>query len=172
MGLVFSVANPDDVFVESYARKVRVALEKLFKKQVVLDSQDEPYYSTELGWSGWGLLQERSCDLLGEDALPAFLSMEAWNGCYVPCETKPRAVTIEGQDTPLSIASLAALTVELEAIGKALKLATDNEGLAELAEKYNDDDFIEDDMDVQTFVHLLLAAREAEDRRQALWIVK
>jgi hypothetical protein len=44
--------------------------------------------------------------------------------------------------------------------------------LKQLAEKYQEDDLIDEDMDIQTYGQLLLAAHEAQRRRQVLWVVK
>jgi hypothetical protein len=44
--------------------------------------------------------------------------------------------------------------------------------LKQLAAKYQDDDLIDSDMDIQTYAQLLLAARVAQRRRQVLWVVK
>ena len=61
---------------------------------------------------------------------------------------------------------------ELERVGPALGLATDDDGLARIAAKYADDDSCDDDMEVQAYAQLLLAARQAIARRQPLWVVK
>ena len=98
--------------------------------------------------------------------------MEAWNGCYVPVSTEPTEFTISGHSTPLTVGSLLGLVDELEAVGVALGLPIEDEGLRELAEEHADDEPEDGDMDYQTYAELLLAARVAVRRRQPLWVVK
>lgn len=171
MGLTFSVCNPVDAFIEPFAERVKNTLASHFSG-IVLDSEEEAYFSEELGWSGWRLLQEKAVETVGADRLPHFLSMEAWSGCYVPAETQPGSFEFEGVKTPLAVASLPALVSELEDVGRGLGLPTNDNGLKQLAAKYQDDDLIDDDMDIQTYAHLLLAAHVAQRRHQVLWVVK
>jgi hypothetical protein len=171
MGLTFSVGNPVDAFIEPFAERVKKTLASHYSG-IVLDSDEEAYFSEELGWSGWRLLQDKAIETLGADAVPHFLSMEAWSGCYVPAETQPGSFEFDGEKTPLAVASLPALVSELEGLGKALGLPTDDNGLRKLAVKYQDDDLIDDDMDIQTYAQLLLASHAAQRRRQVLWVVK
>jgi len=99
--------------------------------------------------------------------------MEAWQGVYVPGEADIGFFTFDGHSTPLSVASLDQLIGELEAIGVALGLPTDGADLRSLFLGYrDDDDRCDDDMDIQTYVQLLLSAREAKKRNQPLWVVK
>jgi hypothetical protein len=172
MGLTFTVGNPADAFMEPFAERVRLTLAAHFGDSVVLDSVELAYYSDELGWSGWRTLQERAANALTAQRVPHLLAMEAWCGCYVPADTEPRCFEFDEESTPLDTASLPALVRELEAVGKALGLPTDDAGLAELAERYSDDDLADEDMDIQTYAQLLLAARLAQRRQQVLWVVK
>ena len=167
MGLTLSVGNPVDAFFEPFADRVKRTLASHFSG-IVLDSDEEPYFSEQLGWSGWRLLQEKAIEAIGAERAPHFLSMEAWSGCYVPAETQPGSSEFDGEKTPLAVASLPALVNELEDVGKALDLPVDDKDLKRLAEKYQDDD----DMDIQTYAQLLLAAHVAQRRRQVLWVVK
>jgi hypothetical protein len=172
MGLTFTVGNPSDAFVEPFATRVRGTLEVECEGSVVLDSAEEPYYSQELGWSGWQLLQELASDKVSPEQVPHLLSMEAWSGVYLPSWNRIGALEFDGEPTPLDVASLDSLIEELELVGRALGLATDAEGLKAIAVKYEDDDLVDSDMEIQTYAQLLLAAREAKRRKQPLWIVK
>ncbi len=171
MGLTFTVGNPVDAFVEPFAERVKKTLASHFSG-IVFDSKEDAYSSQELGWSGWRLLQNKAVETVGAVAVPHLLSMEAWSGCYVPAATQPGSFEFEGETTVLAVASLPALVCELENLGRVLGFPTNDEGLKELGAKYEDDDMIDNDMDVQTYVQLLLAAHAAERRRQVLWIVK
>lgn len=172
MGLTFCVGNPADAFVPDYAERVRARLVKAFGRGVVLDGTEEPYFSEEVGWGGWGRLQEAATAAVGAERLPHLLSMEAWNGCFVPVATAPTAFAIAGNSAPLKVGSLPALVNELEAVGAALGLPTNDAGLRALADEHLDDDPIDGEMDYQTFAELLLAAHIATRRKQVLWVVK
>ncbi len=141
---------------------------------MALDSSDDPWYTEELGWSGWAALQERALEFLAPDKIEHFLSMEAWKGAYLPVETVPMSLDdIPGDKTPLKVASLRRLIEELTLIGRALKLPTDTQGLESLAQNcLEDDDLIDEDMEIQTYAQLFLAAYKAVSRDQPLWVVK
>ncbi len=125
MGLTFTVGNPSNAFLEPFAERVRATFDNQFGSRIVLDSDMEPYYSEELGWSGWRLLQERAATALTEERVPSLLSMEAWTGCYLPVDLEPGAYEFEGESTTLAVASLDRLVGELEAVGTALGLPVD-----------------------------------------------
>lgn len=173
MGLTFSVANPTDVFTEPFGSVVADLLRSQFGDSINLASPLDTHYTDELGWSGWRMLQERAVDACGADAIPHFLSMEAWHGVYLPVDTKIRSFEFPDESTPLDVACLDNLISELEAIGAALNLPTDDAALQQLAAKYlEDDDLIDEDLDIQTFAELLPCARLAKQRNQPLWVVK
>jgi hypothetical protein len=174
MALVFTVGNPTDAFMEPHGTAVQKILEARFGRSMALDSSDDPWHTEELGWSGWATLQERALEFLAPDKIEHFLSMEAWKGAYLPVETAPTSLDdIPGDKTPLKVASLPRLIEELTLIGRALKLPTDKQGLESLAQKYlEDDDLIDEDMEIQTYAQLFLAAYKAVSRNQPLWVVK
>lgn len=165
MGLQFCVGSPADVFEEEYASLVASKLQ-------LETAAGEPYYSSELGWSGWELLQERALELLDEDGIPNLLAMPAWKGCYLPNATTVSSVEVDGDDDPLAVASLTGLQRELKALAEVWQKPTDQETLRKLAAHYNEDEYVDDDMDVQTYVQLSLAADEALRRQAVLWVVK
>ena len=167
MGLTLTVGNPSDALTEPFARLVARRLAEVYGPAVVLDSPEPVYLSGELGWSGWGLLQDRAARAVGASSVPHLLSMEAWLGGYIPAPTEPTSFTFKGHPTPLAVASLPALLHELELVGTALGWRTDEANLRVLTTHYDDDE-----MDIQTFAELLLAGRVAERRRQVLWVVK
>jgi hypothetical protein len=174
VALVFAVGNPGDVFMEPHGTAIQKVLEAKFGRSMDLDSSDDPWYTEELGWSGWAALQERALEFLAPDKIEHLLSMEAWKGAYLPVETVPMSLDyIPGDNTPLKVASLRRLIEELTLIGRALKLPTDTQGLESLAQNYlEDDDLIDEDMEVQTYAQLFLAAYKAVSRNQPLWVVK
>ncbi len=172
MGLVFTVGRPVDVFDDSVAELIQHVLEAECADHVALDGGAEPFHSAELGWSGWNLLQERARVALTPEVVPNLLSMDAMHGAYLPGWVEAGAILFEDYPMPLDVAPLEGLITELEQVGPALGLATDDAGLASLAARYADDDRCDDDMEVQTYAQLLLAARQAVARRQPLWVVK
>ena len=173
MGLTFSVANPQDVFSDPFGDVVAETLRSIFGDEMELDSTAAPFCSVELGWSGWRQLQERAAAACGSEAIPHFLSMEAWRGVFLPVETEAGMIQFPDDPTPLSVACLERLIDELEKIGTALDLPTSDDELQKLAARYLDnDDLIDDDMDIQTFAALLPSTRIAKERNQPLWVVK
>jgi len=172
MGLVFSVGNPTDVLTPEYAEQVRSRLTKALGPTVVLDSREEPYSSDECGWGGWVRLQEAAAETIETDRLQHLLSMEAWNGCYVPAAIEPAEFAIEGNSTPLKVGSLPALVAELESVGVALGLPINDDGLRKLAAEHADDEPDDGEMDYQTYAELLQAALVAQRRHQVLWVIK
>ena len=73
---------------------------------------------------------------------------------------------------PFHVISLSALMDALQKFARGASLPTDDVELMQLAAKYlEEDELVEADLDVQTYVQLMLSARQALARRQALWIV-
>ncbi|WP_166826735.1 hypothetical protein [Thalassoroseus pseudoceratinae] len=172
MALVFSVAVPNTMFTEPFASQVADTLRGMFGDDIDFNSQTERH-SDELGWSGWSELQERGVEALGADKLPHFLSMEAWHGCYLPVKTDIGSLEFSDDSPNLDVGALDNLIPELESLGNALSLPTEDSALDELFQKYiEDDDLIDEDMDVQTFTQLLPLARFARAQRLPLWVVK
>jgi hypothetical protein len=172
MGLTFQVGAADQVLLEPGASSVARDLEKLYPGSGAESSERDLWYSLELGWSGWEALQERVNAAVGARGAPHFLSMAAWYGAYLPTTLEPDTVKVDGGETPLSVASLPALIQELQRFGTAAGLPTDPTGLQALADKYEDDDLCDADMDLQTYAQLLQGALIAAARKQPLWIVK
>lgn len=173
MGLTFSVGNGSHVFEEPYGSNLDEAFQEHFSGFISSYPEEEAWYSRELAWSGWESLQQRARETLGASAVPHLLAMPAWKGAYLPVDIEPCSITdVPGEDSHLDLASLDHLIAELEAFGRASGLPLDEAGLQELAAKYNDDDTIDADMDLQTYAQLLLASHEAKRARCPLWIVK
>ena len=173
MGLVFTVGRPACVFDDPVAELMDHVLDAECGEHLAPDGGEaEPFHSGELGWSGWGLLQERARVALAPEEVPNLLSMDAIHGAFLPGWDEAGAILFDDYPMPLDVASLEGLIAELERIGPALGLATDEAGLDRIAARYVDDEARDDDMEIQTFAHLLRAARQAVARRQPLWVVK
>ena len=72
---------------------------------------------------------------------------------------------------PLQVGSLDALLEELRRFASATSLPTDDLELMRLAASYLEDEDPDADLDVQTYVQLMLSAKQASARGQALWVV-
>lgn len=172
MGLTITVGTPEDVFIEDYALIVRNTLMELCGFTISKPGQ-EVWCSGELGWSWWVKLQELASRKLPRKAIPNLLSMEAWNGVFLPEWTEIGSIEFDNQDTPLDVASLDGFVLELETLGAMMAYPTDTKAIGELLEKYNKDDELADaDPEIQMYASLLLAAREALQRSLPLWIIK
>ena len=173
MGLIFTVGRPASVFDDPVAELIQHVLDAECEGHLAPEGGEAtPFHSAELGWSGWNLLQERARVALTAEAVPNLLSMDAIHGAYLPGWDEAGAIVFDDYPMPLDVASLEGLIGELERVGPALGLATDDAGLARIAAKYADDESRDDDMEVQAYAQLLLAARQAVARRQPLWVVK
>jgi hypothetical protein len=175
MGLTFTVGLASTVFMQPFANQVVQELERQLGYSMPEGTPlgDEVYCSEELGWSGWQKLQERATAALGKGNVTNLLAMEAWQGVYLPAPIRPTEVAINGHDAPLQCGSLSALIRELDQFAKAGGLPTEKAGLEELWEKYmEDDDLIDEDMDIQTYVQLMLTAQVAMSHNLPLWVVK
>ena len=60
---------------------------------------------------------------------------------------------------------------ELRRFAAAASLPTDDVELMQLALRYFESDDFDADLDVQTYVQLMLSAKQASARGQALWVV-
>lgn len=167
MSLTFVVGSAADVFPPGLADAVDAALRKAFPS--IAGDGDEPYQSEPVDASGWRLLQQRVMRTL--DVAPQLTTVDAYQAVYVP----PPADHVEHLPVanladPLQVGSLSALVEELRAFAGKAALPTDDVELMQLAAHYLESDF-DKDLDVQTYVQLLLSAKQATARNQALWIV-
>ena len=171
MSLTFVVGSAADVFGPEFARAVDAVLRTRFK--VSNGSSDEAYRSEIVEGGGWGALQFRAADLLGGDAVPQIAGVEAYQAVYIP--SGPQGIEhlpIPNAADPLQVGNLEALLGELRAFAERAELPTDDVELMNLAAKYlEDDEAFDTDLDVQTYVQLMLTAKQASARKQPLWIV-
>ncbi|HYS52442.1 MAG TPA: hypothetical protein VER58_01595 [Thermoanaerobaculia bacterium] len=125
---------------------------------------DEPYRSDEVDVRGWVALQRR---------IPQIAGIDAYQAVFVDAPVKGiEEIVLPNVADPFHVASLSALVDTLQKFAALSSLPTDDVELMQLAAKYLEDDaLIEADLDVQTYVQLMLSARQAVARRQALWIV-
>jgi len=171
MSLTFVVGTAADVFGEQFARAVDSVINTRFPAASRVS--DDVYRSDVVEASGWGALQFRAADLLGGTAVPQIAGVEAYQGVYMPSGPENvEHIEIPNAADPLQVGNLDALIEELRAFATSAELPTDDVELMNLAARYlEDDEAFDSDLDVQTYVQLMLTAKQAAARKQPLWIV-
>ena len=166
MGLTFVVGTATDVFAGDVARAVDQALHSRFAFST---NAEEKYESEPVHASGWRELQRRVHQTL--DVAPHLTAVDAYQAVYLPATFEQvEHVPIPNVADPLQVASLPALLEELRRFASGASLPTDDVELMQLAAHYLESDF-DADLDVQTYVQLMLSAKQANARGQALWVV-
>ncbi len=162
MPLTFVAGSAHDVLAPELARAVEGALRQRFS--ISSGDGEEPYRSDEVDVRGWVALQNRIPQIAGIDAYQAVFVAAPLRGI--------EEVSVPNVADPFQVASLPALMDALQQFAASASLPTDDVELMQLAAKYlEEDELLEADLDVQTYVQLMLSARQAVARRQALWIV-
>lgn len=162
MSLTFIVGTAADVFGAELARAIDDAL------QVRRDG--EAYQSEPVPAMGWRALQSRVMRVL--DAAPQLTTVDAYQAVYLPSHADGvEHVPVGNLADPLQVGSLTALLDELSRFAAATSLPTDDLELMRLAAHYLEGDDVDADLDVQTYVQLMLSAKQALARMQALWVV-
>ncbi|MEO8035875.1 MAG: hypothetical protein ABI837_15670 [Acidobacteriota bacterium] len=165
LGIRFVAGSAADVFGSQFASSAAAELRQ--RSPSLAASGAPPYHSDSLPPSGWGDLQRR----VG-NAVPQVSAMDPYQAVYAPgARPAIEALIIPGAADPLHVGSLDTLLEELRSFAVAAALPTDDLELMQLANKYlEDDELFERDLDVQTYVQLMLSARQAMARGDALWI--
>ena len=161
MPLTFVAGSAHDVLGPDLARAVEGALQERFAIQ---DGEGEgPYRSDAVDVRGWVALQQR---------IPQIAGIDAYQAVFVDAPLKGiEEIALPNVADPFHVASLPALVDALKMFAAVGSLPTDDVELMQLAAKYlEDDELIEADLDIQTYVQLMLSARQAVARKQALWI--
>ncbi|HEY0158182.1 MAG TPA: hypothetical protein VGF28_12940 [Thermoanaerobaculia bacterium] len=167
MPLTFVVGSAADVFAGELARAVGEELRRRFPS--VVDDGDERYESEPVPATGWRALQTRVLRTL--DVAPQLTSIDAYQAVYVPgAHAGVDHLPVANLADPLQVGSLPALLEELRRFASTAALPTDDVELMQLGAHYLEGD--EDaDLDVQTYVQLMLTAKQAAARNQPLWVV-
>jgi hypothetical protein len=163
--ITFLVGDAADVFPPDFASSAQAELRKRFPS---LTTGEEAYRSDDVDVLGWRELQRR----VGA-AVPQVSRMEAYQAVYLPSAPATiEPVAIANAGDPLQIGSVDALLAELRAFAASASLPTDDIELMQLGTKYLEDDALYDsDLDVQTYIQLMLSAKQAAARGLPLWIV-
>jgi len=168
VSLTFIVGSAADVFPRDLARAVEDVLRA--RVPALAADADEKYESDPVDASGWRLLQQRVLRTL--DVAPQLTSVDAYQAVYVPDGvTSVEHLAIANAADPLQVGSLGHLLEELRRFANAASLPIDDVELMQLNAHYLEHDDPDADLDVQTYIQLMLSAKQAAARRQALWVV-
>ncbi len=164
--LVFVAGAAADVFPSDLAE----AIEAVVRARYAGDSIEEAYRSDPVDAVGWSRLQTRVAKTL--DSAPQVAGMDAYQSVYLPgAANGVERVPIPNVADPLEIGSLDALLGELRAFAVEASLPTDDVDLMQLAAHYLENDaLVDQDLDVQTYVQLMLAAKQSAAHGVPLWI--
>ena len=168
MALVFVAGNAADVFGPNLAQAIDDVLRQRFPSLAAV--RGEPYRSDPVEGIGWPQLQARVMRTI--DAAPHLSGLDAYQSVYLPLRfERVEHIIIPTVADPLEAGSLDALLDELRLFAAKASLPTDDVELMQLAAKYLEDDALFDaDLDVQTYVQLLLTAKQAAAHGVGLWI--
>jgi hypothetical protein len=132
--------------------------------------ETEAYRSDPVEAIGWSKLQESVMRAI--PSAPHLSGLDAYQSVYLPLPfARVEHIQVPTVADPLKAGSLPVLLDELRLFATSVSLPTDDVELMQLAAKYLEDDALYDaDLDVQTYVQLLLAAKQAAAHNVALWI--
>jgi hypothetical protein len=165
--LVFVAGNAADVFAPDLAAAIDAELRARFPSLAIVDA--EAYQSDPVEAVGWSQLQARAMRLI---SAPHLGGLDAYQSVYLPLRfERVEHIAIASVADPVEVGSLDVLLDELRLFASHASLPTDDVELMQLAAKYmEDDDLFSSDLDVQTYVQLLLAAKQAAAHGIALWL--
>jgi len=166
----FVVGAAADIFPPDFARSVDAELWKRYPAP--REGSEEAWRSDVVEHAGWQQLQQLATSMLGAGHPSQLAGVDAYQMVWIPA-TLPHVehLGIPNAADPLQVGSLPALVEELRVFAGAASLPTDDVELMELGAHYLEDDLAFDkDLEIQTYVQLMLAAKQATARGQALWI--
>jgi hypothetical protein len=167
VGLTFVVGDAGAALGEGFGASVDAALRAHFP-QLPAD-KGEIYASDEVPVSGWRTLQTR---VAGVMQAPQVTAIDIYLAVYVPFTSDGIIeLPVASAADPLQVGSVAALLDELRDFASRASLPVDDVELMGLANRYLEDETLEDaDLDIQTYVQLMLSAKQAAVHARPLWI--
>lgn len=166
MPLTFVVGTAADAFKGDLASSVENELRSRYS--FVPAAISEPYESEPVTASGWRELQSVMDSMLGGSRLS---QVEAYQAVFIPAPLGGvEHVEVPAVADPLQVASLETLLEELRNFASQAQLPTDDLELMQLAADYLEAE-ADTELDFQTYIQLMLSAKQAIARKQALWIV-
>lgn len=169
MALTFVVGTAADAFNGGLASSVESVLRTRYRFAPA--GGEDRYESEPVNAAGWRELQSLVASMLGTSAAPQLTEVDAYQAVYIPASiARVDHVELPGVADPLQVASLAGLVDALTRFAEQAGLPTDEVGLMGLAADYLEG-AADRELDFQTYVQLMLSARQALARGQALWVV-
>jgi hypothetical protein len=166
--LTFVVGSASAVFGPALAGAVAGVLRARFPAMPGGDA--DAYRSEPVEFAGWRELTGRVVSALGEAR--QLTGVEPYQAVFLREATGIETLAIPDAADPLQVASLDGLLDELRRFAAIMDLPTDDVELMELAARYLEEDLLLDaDLDVQTYVQLMLSAKQAAARGEPLWVV-
>ena len=167
--LTFVVGTAADAFAGDLAGAVEQELRSRYGFAAA--PNDDRYESEPVYGAGWRDLQNLMSSMLGAGSAPQVTAVDAYQAVYIPAPiAKVDHVQLPGVADPLQVASLNALVDQLAKFASQAGLPTNDLELMGLAADYLESGG-DRELDFQTYVQLMLSARQAVARKQALWIV-
>jgi hypothetical protein len=168
VSLTFVAGRATDVFPGELGELVDAELRRRFPG--VTANGVETYHSDPVAAMGWRALQGRVMRTL--ESAPQVTTVDAYQAVYVPvAHDGVDHVPVANLADPLQIGSLPQLLDELRRFAAAASLPLDDVELMQLSAHYLEAEDPDADLDVQTYVQLMLSAKQAMARNQALWVV-
>lgn len=166
--LVFIAGMPADVFAPDLARSIETELRTRFPELPAGDG--DPYRSEGVEPAGWSRLQTRVARSI--PSAPHLTSIDAYQSVYLPLPLAAvQHLIIPNAADPLEVGSLDHLLDELRQFATAAELPTDEVEMMQLSAHYlEDDELFEQDLDIQTYLQLMLAAKQSAAHALPLWI--
>jgi len=167
MPLNFIVGDAVAAFGDGFGAAVNDVLRARFPSLTLGGA--EPYASEEVDVAGWRALQKRVAQLM---SAPQVTAIDVYLAVYVPIDFETiEEVAVPNAADPLQIGSVMQLMSELRDFAARVSLPTDEVELMQLGIKYlEDDELLDADLDVQTYVQLMLSAKQAAATKQPLWV--
>ena len=159
MTLTFVAGTAVDVFGAALGRAIDAV--------VATPGGIEPYRSDPVDAAGWRALQ--SAVMRAMDDAPQITTVDAYQAVYVPGASGVSHVAVANLADPLQVGSLDALLEELRRFAAVASLPVDDVELMRLAAQLLEGDEV--NLELETYVQLMLTAKQAFARRQALWVV-
>jgi hypothetical protein len=169
MPLTFVVGTASDAFSGDLAGAVENELRSRYRFTPA--TAEERYESEPVNAAGWRELQNLMASMLGAGAAPQLTEVDAYQAVYIPAPiARVDHLQLPGVADPLQVASLPSLVDQLTRFAQQAGLPTDDLELMGLAADYLESG-ADRELDFQTYVQLMLSARQAVARGQALWVV-
>jgi hypothetical protein len=167
VSLTFIAGRAADVFPAELAEAVDSGLRERFAAML---PDGEAYVSEPVEAAGWRQFQQRVLRTL--DYAPQITGADGYQTVWVPAAIDSiETVAMANLADPLQVGSLPTLIEELRRFAAAASLPTDDLELMQLAAHYLESDDPNADLDIQTYVQLMLTAKQAVAHGAAVWVV-